>query len=90
MEEIKNTNEPQAKLTYEQLENAANQLAQQNQMLRNQLMEMNYAHIFKRLEFLFKVLKHSTHFDPTFVETCSAEIVSLLTVEPETTAEKKA
>jgi hypothetical protein len=86
MEENKNTleNAP-TKLTYEQLENAANQLAQQNHMLRNQLAEMNYANLFKRLDYLFKVLKYAHAFPVEFVEASKNEIVSLMT--PEETAE---
>ena len=81
MEEIKNTQDAQTKLTYEQLESAANQLAQQNQMLRNQLMEMNYHNVFKRLDYLFKVVEHATSFDTEFVTTCKTEIVTLMTPE---------
>ena len=85
MEENKNTleNTP-TKLTYEQLENAANQLAQQNHVLRNQLAEMNYANLFKRLDYLFKVLKYAHAFPVEFVEACKNEIVSLMTPEEQT------
>lgn len=85
MEEIKNTQDAQTKLTYEQLESAANQLAQQNQMLRNQLMEMNYHNVFKRLDYLFKVVEHANSFDVEFVTACKTEIVTLMT--PDNTEE---
>lgn len=42
-----------------------------------QLMSNN---IFKRLEFLFKVLEHKESFDATFVQNCAIEIKDLITI----------
>ena len=89
MEEIKNTNEPQAKLTYEQLENAANQFAQQNYALRQQLQELNYHNMFKRLDYLFKVLEYYGQFTGEFVTKCQEEIVTILTPVEEVEDEVK-
>ena len=83
MEEMTKTQDAQAKLTYEQLESAANQLAQQNQALRQQMQEMNYFNLFKRLDYLFKVVENDTKFATDFVETCTNEIVSLMTTVEE-------
>ena len=73
------TQDAQAKLTYEQLESAANQLAQQNQALRQQIQEMNYFNLFKRLDYLFKVVENDSKFNTEFVDTCKTEIVNLMT-----------
>lgn len=85
MEEMTNTQNAQAKLTYEQLETAANQLAQQNQALRQQIQEMNYFNLFKRLDYLFKVVENDEKFAADFVDTCKTEIVNLMTTVEETT-----
>lgn len=66
------------KLTYEQLENAANQLLAQNNELRRTLMELSNA--MRRLDYLFKVLDHVALFDVDFVDNCTAEIVQLMTI----------
>lgn len=66
------------KLTYEQLENAANQLLAQNNELRRTLMELSTA--MRRLDYLFKVLDHVALFDVDFVDKCTAEIVTLMTI----------
>lgn len=79
-----NTQNAQAKLTYEQLESAANQLAQQNQTLRQQIQEMNYFNLFKRLDYLFKVVENDEKFAADFVDTCKTEIVNLMTTAEET------
>lgn len=75
MEENKTQNE---KLTYEQLETAANQLLAQNNELKRTLMELSNA--MRRLDYLFKVLDHVALFDVDFVDKCTAEIVQLMTI----------
>lgn len=77
----------QEKLTYEQLEQAANQLLAQNNELRKILMETSNA--MRRLEYLFKVLDHVHLFDDEFADKCIAEIKQLMTL-PEPAAEKPA
>lgn len=75
-------------LTYEQLNAVATQLSKQNAQLRNQMEEMNYINLFKRLDYLFKVVEFSDKFNTPFVTTCITEIETLLsTVEEETTEE---
>lgn len=70
-------------LSYEQLRNVAGQLQQQNQQLRRALAESNYSNMFKRLDYLFKVLEQAHMFNEEFVQKCSAEIESSITL-PET------
>lgn len=79
-----NTQEAQAKLTYEQLESAANQLAQQNQALKQQINEMNYFNLLQRLDYLFKVVENDEKFATDFVDSCKTEIVNLLSIDENT------
>lgn len=70
----------QQKLTYEQLNDACNQLWQQNKQLvaRNRELE-NFA-MNKRLDYLFKVLELSNQFSSDFVVNCSSEIEQAMTI----------
>ena len=84
MEEKKLTekNEQSAqKLTYEQLNETCMQLYQQNQMLTKQLQQANYANMFKRLDYLFLVLKYAEVIDDyDFVNGCIDEIKDALII----------
>lgn len=72
-------NEPQHKLTYEQLNDACSQLFQQNQQLARQLREANMEGMFKRLDYLFKAVELSgTINDPEFTNSCIDEIKEAL------------
>ena len=71
--------EPQ-KLSYEQLENVAHQLSDQNKQLYQALQKANVDNLFKRLEYLFKVLEQVHHFPDEFISKCSEEIVSMITI----------
>lgn len=77
MGEVTNT---ENKLSYEELENAANNL-----YARLQQAEMS--NMFKRLDYLFKVVKYSGAFTPAFVESCVTEIEGVLTIPAEETKE---
>jgi hypothetical protein len=77
MGEVTNT---ENKLSYEELENVANNL-----YARLQQAEMS--NMFKRLDYLFKVVKYSGAFTPAFVENCVAEIEGVLTIPAEETKE---
>lgn len=68
------------KMSYEQLENVAHQLSEQNRQLFTKLQELNMANMFKRLDYLFKVVENGHMFKQDFVEKCIAEIESLMTV----------
>ena len=61
-------------LSYEELKNIAGQLQQQNMQLRQALQRANYENLFKRLDYLFRVLDHAHMFDIDFVEECTTEI----------------
>lgn len=68
------------KMSYEQLENVAHQLSEQNRQLFAKLQELNMVNIFKRLDYLFKVVENGHMFKQDFLEKCIAEIESLMTV----------
>ena len=79
----------QQKLTYEQLNDACNQLWQQNKQLvaRNRELE-NFA-MNKRLDYLFKVLELSNQFSSDFVVNCSSEIEQAMTIPQDIEEHKK-
>ena len=83
MEENKNKQEEPKKLTYEQLYNVAHQLSNQNVDLRQKLSEANLINMFKRLDYLFKVLEMYKRFDDKFVYNCTKEIVEFMTPSDE-------
>ena len=85
--EDKTKGEEKHKLSYEELNGACNQLFQENQYLKKQLQEANLANMFKRLDYLFEVLKYSSIFnDPGFVMDCVDEIKDAIMIkQPEET-----
>lgn len=69
------------KLTYEQLNDACNQLWQQNKQLVMRNRELEQIAINKRLDYLFKVLELSGKFSSDFVGDCAGEIEAAMTVD---------
>lgn len=78
MEETKNV---ENKLSYEELERAANELMMQNQQLYNELQKLNMVNAFKRLDYLFKVIEFNTVFDTEFVNSCRDEIMDIIVIK---------
>ena len=68
------------KISYEQLESVAHQLSEQNRQLFAKLQELNMTNVFKRLDYLFKVIENGHMFKQDFLEKCIAEVESLMTV----------
>ena len=95
MEEQKNTKVvnmkgevmEEKKLTYEQLNDACNQLVQQNRQLIMRNRELEQFAMNKRLDYLFKVLEFSREFSSDFVGNCASEITSAMVI-PEEEEEK--
>ena len=88
MEDNKTINENAKKLTYEELEAAMYNLTEKlnkaykdNQYLVNQLNGIN--NTFTRLNYLFKVLENSQHFNSDFIIKCAEEIENTITVPEE-------
>jgi hypothetical protein len=66
------------------------ELSQQNQQMQEyirklhaQMRQMDQNNMFKRLDYLFMVLQHSTMFDADFVGDCIAEIKEAITIPEE-------
>lgn len=68
------------KMSYEELERVANDL-----YIRLQNADMS--NMFKRLDYLFKVIKFKDSFTPTFVESCVKEVEMMMTIPSEETKE---
>lgn len=63
MNEVKSNTEPQTekkKLSYEELENVANQLSAQNQQMYKQIQASNTSLFLARMDFLIKIAELST------------------------------
>lgn len=83
----KETERPE-KMSYEQLEQVAHQLSEQARQLYSQLQKSNMTNMFKRLDYLFKVVENGHIFKQNFFEECIAEIEELMTV-PEVEEDNK-
>ena len=83
----KQMDKPNEKMSYEQLENIAHQLSEQSRQLYQKLQEANMANVFKRMDYLFKVVEFSSSFSDAFVLNCTSEIQDLIT--PDTTENKE-
>lgn len=68
------------KMSYEQLENIAHQLSEQAKQLYMKLQDANMGNMFKRLDYLFKVVENGSAFKQDFYEKCIMEIEELMTV----------
>ena len=81
--------EKSEKLSYEQLENVANQLSSQVRELYMKLQNSNMSNMFKRLDYLFKVVENGHMFTQKFLEDCINEIVEIMTVPEESEDNKE-
>ena len=84
----KETERPE-KMSYEQLENIAHQLSEQAKQLYMKLQAANMGNMFKRLDYLFKVVENGHMFKQDFLEKCIAEIEEIMTVPEETEEDDK-
>ena len=80
--------EKNGKMSYEELENFATQLSEQARQMQERMMSMNLSNMFKRIEFLFKVIENKDSFNKGFYDKCVKEIEELMTVPEEETKEK--
>ena len=79
----------QQKMTYEQLLKVAQDLNTQNNYLKQQagtmqqkIAELSNFAMFKRLDYLFEVVKNDSKFPKEFVDACINEIVETMTPPP--------
>lgn len=75
----------QKKLSYEQLENVANQLSMQLQQAKQQINQIS--NVLTKLPYLFKVVELGNKFDEKFVAKCTQEIENI--IQPEEVEEKE-
>ena len=72
------------KLAYEDLELLCNQLDQQNKLLIKRIGELDQISFFKRMDYLFEVVKNESVFSyyekTDFVQSCVNEIENALTI----------
>ena len=87
MEENKENKEVK-KLSYEQLEQIANQYSEQARQLYLKLQEANMTNMFKRMDYLFKVVENNKVFSSNFVEKCINELEELMKLPEETKQEE--
>lgn len=85
--EEKNKQEKDKKPTYEELNNYCLQLAEQNRRLREQAEQLNMTNLFRRLDYLFAVVREKEVFGDEFTSKCAEEIKQALTI-PEKKEEK--
>jgi hypothetical protein len=76
-----------SKLSYEDLANITRELEQRCRIYEQKLKENNMISLFKRLDYLFKVVEFGDKFPKEFKQNSITEIVSLMT--PETEEEEK-
>ena len=76
-------------MSYEQLENVAHQLSEQNRQLYMKLQSANMTNLFKRLDYLFKVIENSDKFNKEFGNKCLTEIESSMTIPEEESKEEE-
>lgn len=79
MEENKNQN-VKKKLSYEELNNVCHQLSNQSRELYQKLQEANQFNMFKRLDYLFAVVKFYERFSAEFATKCIEEIEQIMTI----------
>lgn len=76
------------KLTYEQLNDACNQLLQQNRQLIQRSRELEQFALNKRLDYLFKIIEFNKMFSSDFVVSCTEEIEQAMTIPQEEDKQK--
>ena len=85
-----NASQENKKLSYEELNEICMRLEQQNQYLVRELQKANLTNMFKRLDYLFKVVEYSHSFgDAEFVGNCIEEIKEAMTINTEEGKEEK-
>lgn len=90
MEEKKQEEPKVKKLSYEDLENAARQIAAQldavakeNKQLKVALQQLQMNNLYTELGFRFKVLENEQHFDEEFITLCVDSIKEVMTPKQE-------
>ena len=87
----------QKQMTYDELLKAAQELSEQNAYFKQQaqqaimkVRELSDFAMFKRLDYLFKVIELREKFPAEFVQTCAEEIMAIMTPPAEQPAGNEA
>lgn len=67
------------KLGYDELKNVCGQLQQQNAFMREQLLKSRNEELYKRIDYLFKVVENKQAFSNVFYDNVVNEIEDILT-----------
>ena len=67
------------KLSYEELKNVCGQLQQQNAFMREQMLKARNEELYKRIDYLFKVVENKQAFSNVFYDNVVNEIEEILT-----------
>ena len=67
------------KLSSEELKNVCGQLQQQNAFMRKQMLKMHNEELYKRIDYLFKVVENKQAFSNVFYDHAVNEIEEILT-----------
>lgn len=71
------------KATYDELKNYVSQLQQQNKYLAEQFVKNQDERLYKRIDYLFKVIENNNVFGIDFVNKCVEELEAILTIPEE-------
>ena len=82
------TEQEDKKMSYEELSNVAHQLSEQTRQLYNQLQNANMNNIFRRLDYLFRVVENGAVFHTEFLNKCISEIEDIMDISEEQNTEK--
>lgn len=75
--------EEEKKMSYEELKTIAGQLQQQNTFFKDQLMKSRNEDLYKRIDYLFKVVENKSVFGSDFLKSVVNEITDILTIPEE-------
>ena len=80
------------KLSYEDLENVCHQLSEQSRTLYQRLQDADMNNMFRRLDYLFEVIKNEKAFisrgKQQFLNKCVEELITLMTIPEEAPEEE--
>jgi len=87
---LSKSEEAKQELSYDKLKEIANQLHEQNKMLITQLQKFQNENLFKRIDYLFKVVENEKFFSSLnndFLIKCGEELTTILTIPEEVEGE---
>lgn len=76
------------KMSYEDLTSVVDKLQNENYQLKLILQRSQREDIYKRMDYLFKIIENSVMFPEDFLAKCTDEIVKAMTIPEDTGTEK--